>query len=475
MTRRFLGPRAYALFALGFAAFTLYGSYVPFHHRERPWHEATGAFAWAMEHRLAMESRSDWAANCLLGAPLGFCLLAALRVDKTVRPTTAILGLALLPLCVAFAAAVEFGQLYFPGRTCAGSDVWAQGLGSAVGVFAWILGGQWMTDKLRGAFGPPGERGNPAVLLLAYGAFVLLVQLLPLDLSISPSVLYHKTLDPGQTTLVPLAEFDRIPNRPPPDDGKKIQNWLELIALSWPLGALASRLPGKWGVIDGLPRLVGSALATAAILELGQLAVASRHPSSTDVIVLTFGIFLGWAAALSLADRGVRKYRLEVALVLGQLWFCALGVIQWQPFDFQAALLGERLGDLDWMPMAGQANKNYLWALNEVLEKFVLFAPIGALAVWAKKTVPGRPGVIVPVLISGAIAAALEFGQAMIPSRTASPTDLFFGLVGGWIGAEVVRRTAGARRELGFSMRPGRVARPAGWNSVVAPRERIDG
>jgi len=475
MTRRFLGPRAYALFALGFAAFTLYGSYVPFHYRERPWNEATGAFTWAMEHRLAMESRSDWAANCMLGVPLGFCLLAALRVDRTTRSTTALVGLALLPFCVAFAAAVEFGQLYFPGRTCAGSDVWAQGLGSTVGVFAWMLGGQRLTDKLRGAFGSPGERGNPAVLLLAYGAFVLLVQLLPLDLSISPATLYRKAKDPGETTLVPLAEFDRIPNRPAPDDGKKIQNWLELIALSWPLGALASRLPGKWGVIDGLPRMLGSALATAAILELGQLAVASRHPSTTDVIVLTFGMFLGWAVALCLSDREVRKHRIRVALGLGALWLLALGVVQWQPFDFRPALLGERLRDLDWMPMAGQANKNYLWALNEVLEKFVLFAPIGALAVWAKKTAPVRPGVLVPVLISGAVAAALEFGQAMIPSRTASPTDLLFGLVGGWIGAEVVRRTAGARRELGFSMRPGWAARPAGWNPVVVPRERIDG
>ncbi len=475
MTRRFLGPRAYALFALGFAAFTLYGSYVPFHYRERPWNEATGGFAWAMEHRLAMESRSDWVANCLLGAPLGFCLLAALRVDKTVQFTTAILGLALLPFCVAFAAAVEFGQLYFPGRTCSGSDVWAQGLGSTVGVFAWILGGQWLTDKLRGAFGIPGERGNPAVLLLAYAAFVLLVQLLPLDLSISPSVLYHKVVDPGETTLVPMAEFDRIPNRPPPDDGKKIQSWLELIALSWPLGALASRLPGKWGVIDGLPRLLGSALATAAILELGQLAVASRHPSSTDVIVLTFGIFLGWAVALSLADRGVRKHRIRVALGLGALWLGVLAVIQWQPFDFRAALLGKRFGDLDWMPMAGQTNKNYLWALDEVLEKFVLFAPIGALAVWAKKTPPDRPGVLVPVLISGAVAAALEFGQAMIPGRTASPTDLLFGFIGGWIGAEVVRWTAGAQRELVFSMRPRRVAPPAAWSPLTTPRERIDG
>ena len=40
----------------------------------------------------------------------------------------------LLPLCSAFAAAVEFSQLWFPKRTCAGSDVIAQTLGSATGM-----------------------------------------------------------------------------------------------------------------------------------------------------------------------------------------------------------------------------------------------------------------------------------------------------------------------------------------------------
>ncbi len=129
MPRRLLDSRTYALFTVGMVAFTLYGSYVPFHDQGRSWDDATGAFRWAMENRLAMESRSDWVANCMLGVPLGFCVLAALRVDRPSRPAALGTGLVLLPFCFGFAAAVEFGQLYFPGRTCAGSDVWAQGLG----------------------------------------------------------------------------------------------------------------------------------------------------------------------------------------------------------------------------------------------------------------------------------------------------------------------------------------------------------
>jgi VanZ family protein len=456
MPRHLFGSRAYALFALGMVAFTLYGSYVPFRYRARPWPEVVDSFQWAMENRLALESRSDWVSNCMLGIPLGFCLLGALRVDRTSRSITALVGLAILPLCVAFAAVVEFGQLYFPGRTCAGSDVWAQGIGAIIGIFGWILWGQWGTDKIRGAFGQPGQQGNTAVLLLGYGFFVMIVQLLPLDLTISPSTLVHKARDSSEVTIIPLGEFDWEPGKPVLDKGKKVQDWLELVALCWPLGALLTGLPGKWRSLNGLPRVFGTALLFSGFLELGQLTV-SRHPSITDVIVLTFGILLGWAMALALADRGVRKYRLEVALILGQLWFVALALIHWHPFDFVPELLGDRLHDLDWMPMAGQASKNYLWALNEVLTKFTLFFPIGALSVWSRKSSALRPSLLVPVLLSGVAAAILEFGQAIIPNRIASPTDVLFGFVGGWIGAEVTRRLVGSsRRELSLPAQPGR-------------------
>ena len=461
MPRRFLDARTYALLSLGVVAFTLYGSYVPFRYQSRVWDDASGAFRWAMENRLAMESRSDWVANCMLGVPLGFCLLGALRVDRPSRTAALGTGLALLPVCVAFAAAVEFGQLYFPGRTCAGSDVWAQAMGSTIGAFAWVFRGQWATDKARAAFAGPGERSGAVALLLGYLAFAALVELLPFDLTISPGKLYHRAKDPEIAALVPLSELDYRPGRTELDDWKKVQNWLELIALSWPIGALVARLPGRWRIIDGLPRVFGFALAVSVVMELGQLAVESRHPSTTDALVLTFGILVGWAAALSFADRGVRKRRMPVALALGVLWFLVLAVVHWHPFDFRGALLHERLADLDWMPMAGLAEKNYLWAFDEVLSKFILFVPFGVLGIWARKTAPTRPGVLVPVLIAGALAAMLEFGQSFIPSRTPSPTDVLFGFAGGWIGADATRRIASAakRSELVGPSQTGRTGR----------------
>ena len=66
----------YAVLALGSASFTLFGSLVPFAFQGRPWGEAVDAFVAAMTGRITIESRSDAAANVMLGVPLGFALLA---------------------------------------------------------------------------------------------------------------------------------------------------------------------------------------------------------------------------------------------------------------------------------------------------------------------------------------------------------------------------------------------------------------
>src|SRR5205823_747278 len=48
-----LARRWYALLVCGSAAFTLFGSLVPFEFRDRPWGDATAAFARAMTERPA--------------------------------------------------------------------------------------------------------------------------------------------------------------------------------------------------------------------------------------------------------------------------------------------------------------------------------------------------------------------------------------------------------------------------------------
>ena len=451
----------FAALAAGVVAFTLYGSYVPFHWRARDWDEAVRSYRWAVTERRLPESRADWVANVALGVPLGFTLLGWLRVDRRGTAGAVVLTAVLAPACTLFAAAVEFGQLFCEDRTCAGSDIWAQGLGSLIGMLAWAARGQWATDKLRAALDVEAVRSSTAPLLAGYVALVLLVQLLPFDLTASPKELYRRLRD--HATLVPFGELlGRTTSRSSLDEYKKVADWLELFALFVPAGLLAAGLPGRFGSVNGLPRVLGLGVLLAGATECLQLLVVSRHPSATDVLVGGFGFTLGWVAARVLAERGVKKYRVEVAVVLAQVWVALLLFVHWQPFDFAPGLFAARAGSVEWLPFVSQASKNYLWALNELLSKFVVYVPLGAVVVWASRRHHQRRRAVVAAGVCGLVAIAVELGQAVLPFRYASPTDVPFGVVGGYLGGEVTRRVMGVAQRV-------RLHPTAGEPVVVTP------
>ena len=130
MTRPVLSARHYALLAAGAVAFTMYGSFVPFEFVSRPWSDVQVGFWHIARGGVDISSRSDFIANCMLGVPLGFCLLGALRVDRPGRGFVAAVGVWLV--CVLVAVSVEFAQAYCPTRTPAVSDVLAQSIGAIV-------------------------------------------------------------------------------------------------------------------------------------------------------------------------------------------------------------------------------------------------------------------------------------------------------------------------------------------------------
>jgi VanZ family protein len=432
-------PRwGFAAAALGVMAFIAYGSYVPFDWRQRPWDEVRDAFVWTVQTRAVPDSRSDWAANVALGVPLGFCLLGFLRANKPGKAGAFLAGVPVVAFSTLYAASIEFGQLYTRDRTCSGSDIWAQGFGAMVGVAAWALAGPWAAGKAWAALRPDGVKTTTAPLLVGYAAVLLLIQTLPLDLTASPYGIAKRLRDPASVTLIPLTD-------PLVGEWKKTADWCELFALFVPAGALAAGLPGKWRSANGLFHAAGCGFAFALTTELAQVLVQSRHAGTTDAIVGGVGFLAGWVAARILSDRGVKKYRPEVAAGAVQAWFAVLAVIAWQPFDFHPQLLESRLHQIDWWPLGPQVAKNYLWALNEILSKFVVYAPLGAVLVWASARHHERSRPVLAAVACGLLTAVLELGQAMTPGRHVSPTDVLFGLVGGYLGGECVRRAMGVR------------------------------
>ena len=299
----------YGWLCLASAVFTVYGSLVPFHFRARPAAAALDAFAWVLSNRLAVESRSDAAANVLLGVPLGFFALAAARVDRPGRLGTGLAALALLPACEAFAAAVEFAQLYFPGRTCSATDIAAQTLGSALGIAFWLLAGASVTRRLRAAWDSPRLGGTPGRAFVGYCAAVLLVQSLPLDIHTSPGDLVHRLRDArasGRATLVPFGELAD-------PAGVAWPAWAAsaaaVVALFLPAGLLLGAIPARGGV----PAALAGGLALAGVSECAQLFV-SRHPSATELVVGATAVAAGRAAADPVRRAG-RAFRRACAKV----------------------------------------------------------------------------------------------------------------------------------------------------------------
>lgn len=432
MTRRGL-----LVLFLAMGAFTLYGSLVPFHYVEMPFKEAVKAFRAEVKGPISIDSRSDFIANVLLGVPLGFSLLGMVRVDRRGGLKSLVIGAFLWPICVGFASAVEFSQLYFPGRSCSMSDVVAQAAGSAIGMLGWIVFGQGIVDFLRRLWDDRRTGGATGQILLVTVGVILTIQLLPMDFNVSPGSLYHRVRD-GGVVFSPFAEYHRADGTPVPHRWSLIANGVSLIGLFFPLGWVLAQMPFRPRSWMQTQAVFAAGFAFAFATECAQLLV-SRQPSVTDVLWGGFGSALGWMVGGGLSSSPLlSRFSLERKLLLCQVWFAMLVIINWQPFDFGPM----RIDRINWVPLADLVTKNYLGALDEFMLKIVLFLPVGGLFAPDQN----RPLRWDSLLFAGSIGAlgscVLEFGQTFLMDRYPSLTDPILAAMGSSLGALFARRAA---------------------------------
>ena len=413
-----VSAKCYAALSVGFTLFTIYGSLVPFEYVPRTWDNAVAAWGWVWEHRIYPESRSDFAANFLLGVPLGFCLLGALRLDRKGPFGSLLAVLIALPFCIGLATAVEFSQLWFPKRTCAGSDVIAQSLGSASGMLVWLLAGQWITNFVRRIWDLPSLGGRVGRALVLYLIALAAVMTLPWDITASPADWYHKALE--KITYVPFEEWNRPELRV-----RKLRDWAELLALFAPVGLLASGLPGSFKRRGGIGIVGFAGLALGVMVEGAQWPIVSRHPSATDVIIEASSVLIGWGIG-----RAIASGKLPVVIpTFG--WLGLLAGVNWWPMNFDPGVLDDRLRVTTLLPFLSLESKNYMFWLEEIAVKAMVFAPIGAAA--------SRKGIVRAMIVCAMAGLMMELGQLFLSDRFPSLTDVLLATVGGGLGAMVTR------------------------------------
>jgi VanZ family protein len=363
--------------------------------------------------------------------------MGALGVDRP-RPGGFGDAVLVLPGCVAASAAIEFAQLFFPPRVSSLNDIVAQAVGAGLGAAAWLAWGQRCTVWARRFWSDPGASGPAARVFPAYLAVLVLVHVVPLDLTISPADLYHKYQE-GRVRLVPFAGWDASPL-------EVTRKCLLNVAFFLPGGLLLAWLPGRvWRDGRSWLHVWGLGVGLAGLVEALQLFVQSRFADTTDVVTGGVAVLAGWGIGLAHrlepsvpgapppwggggSPHALGGTALRPLLLAG--WLGVLAFLTWQPFDFTTDLAPARLGTLSLIPLADTLQGDYLLAFDNLVQKVTLFLPLGALLA-PRHVPPGRGiGLLAVALVSLAVAAGLEAGQLFLPTRTPSLTDVLVETAG---------------------------------------------
>jgi VanZ family protein len=400
--------------------------------------EALKRFSQIPYLQLGVGSRADWVANILLFVPLAFLWLgvtwsgnAALRLMSS---------LVVFACAVALSVAIEFTQIFFPPRTVSINDIVAETFGACIGLALWWVWGDrlaaWVSEwrTTRGSIALSGK------LLYLYLFGLLMYNVLPLDLTISPVEIYHKWNE-GKVVLIPFMFPQLSPAQIIYEIAADIAVWIP-VAYLW-RSAKQGRSPAQtWRWV----------VCTATLLEFLQLFVYSRVSDVTDIIAAMIGAVIGNMFVARSPQvtpstqrqlqptRRVRSSWVGLWLILMIAWLGLIALVFWYPFDvrLERAFIAERLQFLNRVPFEIYYYGTEFRAVTELLHKILFFAPGGVLLAYGVSRVRsplwrGIAGFLSILFITG-IAFTVELGQVLLPGKYPDLTDWVIETAGGILG-----------------------------------------
>jgi glycopeptide antibiotics resistance protein len=428
---------------LAYLSFVIYGSLVPLDYTPKPWPDAIAGFVDMPLAPYTGYSRTDWATNILLFIPLAFLVMAVAAPAR--RAWAVALSLLLLPAAATLSAAIEFTQQFFPPRSTGLNDIIAETLGAAIGVGLWWWQGRRFDAAVRS-----WRRGHSLLslteqLFVAYACLLLLFNVLPLDLTISPVELYRKW-SAGMLVLVPLTG---------PYDGIADMVYSVIVdSLVWvPAGALL-----VFGSSSLARRPVLAVFAAALLIETAQLFVFSRVTDTTDVLSATLGGTLGVALSRRFlaGGRGGQETRgaapappMSAPWIALFAWGALLTLVFWFPFEIstERAFVAPRLAGFFELPLATLFYESEFHAATQLLRKTLWFAPLGVLLAWLRSTrrfARWRLADLFALALVAGFVVGIELGQVAMPGKVAISTDVLiqgFGVLLGYLVTRKLLRT----------------------------------
>ncbi len=414
---------------IAFAALVAYLSFVPFRFQALGFEEALARFSQIRYLDLGAGSRADWVANILMFVPLGWLAAAFFAPHPRGRLDPAAVIPSLL-LGAAWALAVEFGQVYFAGRTVSINDIVAETIGTLLGAVLWSAFGARSRDWWNALLGGGAATAGAALggYLLAY----LVLSFSPFDFVISAEELARKAAsDLNGWWLAPVS-CGRTPC-----SVKLLVEALAVLPFGWWWAARRRDAPGTLVSAAVLGALLG------VTIEAAQLLLVSGTSQGASVLSRAAGVAAGaWLHAGRHRVRAVDWLRWGRPMVLSALlpYLAAVGYVAgW----FGGAWLGLQAGlarvpDIQWMPFFYQYFSTEQALIRSTLVHLALYAPVGA-AVWLWGRRSGSSSGLAAALLAAGLAAVAETGKLFIDGKHPDYTDVLIAMVAAWAVATMLR------------------------------------
>lgn len=409
-----------------YVVFVVYGSLVPFEFVPLPFGAAWTKFLATELLDVGVHGRGDWVSNGVLYVPVGF-LTFSLLLGRGAVWARAVASVGATAFVFALAVAVEFLQLYFPGRTVSLNDLIAEWIGGLFGAFVAVY---WGTHfwRLISAWQHQALPSLMSYALRAYAALYILFGFFPFDFILSATELQEKYYSSNWGWFVA------------PDflGGGILTMTVKLIAEGvavLPLGVLLARMCPA--VSRNQSFVAGSVLG--GVVEIGQFFVFSGLAQGISVLTRVFGIAFGVHLARQHAVFNMERLRSLLhrhVLALFVAYLIALVAIH--------GWFGHELRDWDAIGRSWTATRfqpfyyHYFTteqaALVSVVAVAIMYAPMGLLT-WATYSVP-----LFAFVATLLLATIFESSKLFLEGFHADPTNILIGATTAW----------GVRRALRF-------------------------